>query len=120
MDVGHNITKLRMEKGIYQKELALYLKVSIGTISNYEKGRHYPDPNTLCKIAEFFGVTTDYLLGRTNFRYDPELLFRPYIDQYTVSDLVITCMKLSPKHRNALLEYAELLLLREEKDSSGK
>lgn len=120
MSFGSTMIELRTEKGIYQKELAAYLQVSIGTISNYEKDRHFPDPLTLCKIADFFGVTTDYLLGRNHFRYNPELLSRPFTDTYTVSDFVNTSLELSPKHKCALTEYAEMLILRERVDSSSE
>lgn len=119
MELGQIMAELRAEKGIYQKELAAYLKVSVGTISNYEKGVHFPDPDTLCKIAEFFEVTADYLLGRTSFRYNPELLYRPFIDSYTITDFVNTTLELSPKNKRSLLDYVELLKLRDAAESSG-
>ena len=74
MTTGRILTELRKEKEIGQKELAVYLNVSVGTVSNYENDVHSPDLSTLCKLADFFGVTTDYLLGRTvqrNFTADP-------------------------------------------------
>lgn len=117
MDIGHNIAKLRTERGMLQKELAANLKVSIGTISNYEKGRHYPDPITICKIAEFFGVTTDYLLGRTEFRYNPQLLSRPFTENYSVEELINTSLELTPQNKSALAEYVELLKLRQRTNS---
>lgn len=122
MDIGGTITRLRTEKGVYQKEMAASLKVSVGTISNYELGRHYPDPATLCKIADYFGVTTDYLLGRTSFRYDPKLLYRPFVDTYSMADLMNTSLELSAQNKRALIEYAELLRLKEttqDRHSSG-
>lgn len=62
---AERLEELRTANGIYQKELAIYLNVSIGTISNYENGIHQPDLNALCQLADYFGVSTDYLLGRT-------------------------------------------------------
>ncbi len=65
----YNLTilkQLRTEKGIYQKELADYLHVSIGTVSNYEQCIHSPNLDTLCKLADFYNVSVDYLLGRTD------------------------------------------------------
>lgn len=62
---AERLAELRTFSGIYQKELAGYLNVSIGTVSNYEKGIHQPDLETLCKLADYYGVSTDYLLGRT-------------------------------------------------------
>lgn len=119
MSLGRILTDLRTEKGIYQKELAIYLKVSVGTISNYEKGKHFPDPISLCKIADFFGVTTDYLLERNTFRYNPELLSSRFTDTYTLSDFVNTALELTPQNKNALTDYAELLQLRQKAESSG-
>lgn len=119
MSFGNVLKELRTEQGIYQKELAVYLNVSIGTISNYEKSRHFPDPEALCKIAEFFEVSTDYLLERTKFRYSPEFLCSPLTDKYTVSDFVNTTLDLSPQHKTDLTKYIELLKLSEQ-TSSGE
>jgi len=60
---------LRKEKNITQKELSDKINVSASTIGLYEQGRRTPDNETLTKIADFFEVTTDYLLGRTNQKY---------------------------------------------------
>ena len=57
------LKQLRDKKGIGQKELALYLHCTVGTVSNYESGTHCPDLDTLSRIADFYGVSTDYLLG---------------------------------------------------------
>lgn len=40
MEFGEKLYRLRIERGIYQKQLAAYLHVSVGTISNYENGVH--------------------------------------------------------------------------------
>ncbi|TYP56803.1 helix-turn-helix domain-containing protein [Thermosediminibacter litoriperuensis] len=66
--IGERIKSLREERKITQQELAQYLGVSQKTISNYEKGERSPDPETLKKIADYFDVTVDYLLGRSNHR----------------------------------------------------
>ena len=113
MNVGLKITKLRFEQGIYQKELASYLNLSIGTISNYEQGIHYPDLNTLCKIADYFGVTTDYLLDRTSHRYAPEMLNISLTTSYTVADTVNTILELSPQNLTSMLDYLQFLKSRE-------
>ncbi|SHK91973.1 helix-turn-helix domain-containing protein [Desulforamulus aeronauticus] len=56
---------LRELRGLSQKELGSFLNLSKSTISLYESGKREPDYITLDKIANFFGVTTDLLLGRT-------------------------------------------------------
>ena len=73
-EIGDILANLRKEKGLGQKEMATRLNLSVGTISNYENSVHAPDLNTLCRLAEFFDVTTDYLLGRTEYRCPPEIL----------------------------------------------
>lgn len=60
------IKKLRTEKGLTQIELAEILKYGRTAISNYESGRSHPSFQDLERIANYFNVSTDYLLGRTN------------------------------------------------------
>lgn len=61
------ITELRKEKGLSQVSLAKELCVDCSTIAKYETGDRLPDIVMLCKLASFFGVSTDYLLGRASF-----------------------------------------------------
>lgn len=58
------LKKIRKEKNITQTEMANYLKISLGTYSNYENGLTQPPFKTLIQIADYFNVSTDYLLGR--------------------------------------------------------
>ena len=51
---GEILTSLREERGIYQKELAAILKVSVGTVSNYENNIHFPDQEALLQLADYF------------------------------------------------------------------
>lgn len=55
---------LRKEKGLSQIELAKALKVSKACISMIEIGKNEPTANTLIRYADFFCVSTDFLLGR--------------------------------------------------------
>lgn len=55
----------REKAGLTQKAAALSLKVSVQSISNWETGIRSPGLEQLVRIAELYGVTTDYLLGRT-------------------------------------------------------
>jgi len=54
---------LRENKGMSQKELAEALTLSPSTIGMYEQGSRQPDHDKLLIMADYFGVTTDYLLG---------------------------------------------------------
>lgn len=60
----NRIKELRKEKNITQVRLAKSLNIAQPTLSGYETGNFQPDNETLLKIADFFGVTIDYLLGR--------------------------------------------------------
>lgn len=112
MRFGELLAKLRKEKGILQKELATYLNVTVATISNYEKGVHSPDYETLVKLADFFDVLTDYLLQRTDYRASINTLNKPLIIGFTASDLLNAVMELDQHNTEALIDYYKLLLLR--------
>lgn len=60
------LAELRKQKGLTQEQLAKQLGFTRGQVSNYEQGTREPDFETLKKIADFFNVSADYLLGRTD------------------------------------------------------
>lgn len=60
------LKELRKEKNISQLKLALDLSMNQNTISRYETGEREADYKTLIKIADYFNVSIDYLLERTN------------------------------------------------------
>lgn len=66
--MGLRIKILRQLKDINQAELGKIIGVGKTTISNYETGYSFPDLETLIKLADYFSVSTDYLLGRTDYR----------------------------------------------------
>lgn len=61
-----NLKELREQNGISQTKLGNYLGVTRATICRYEANERMPDLETLKNIADYFGVTVDYLLGRTD------------------------------------------------------
>ncbi|MCW1940177.1 helix-turn-helix domain-containing protein [Bacillus anthracis] len=63
--LGKKIAELRKNQKLSQYDLADKLGFSRGKLANYEQGQREPDYDTLKKIADFFEVSTDYLLGRT-------------------------------------------------------
>ena len=61
-----NIRNLRIDNGYTQKQIAQQLGISQNTYSQYEVGiLNYP-VDALLILADFYGVSVDYLLGRTN------------------------------------------------------
>ena len=112
MKFGELLASLRRERGILQKELAAYLNVTVATISNYEKGVHAPAYETLVKLADFFDVSTDYLLQRTEYKSSIQTLNQKLVVNYTVSELVNAILQLDQNSMTALIDYYELLALR--------
>lgn len=68
MDYGDRLRKLRDESGLSQKELTDRLNINRSTYARYETSSTQPDYDTLNKLADFFGVSTDYILGRTSLK----------------------------------------------------
>lgn len=58
---------LRKEAGLTQRELAEKLKMNSVTYLHYEKGQREPPIDTLIQFADFYSVTVDFLLGRTEY-----------------------------------------------------
>ena len=112
MEFGKLLTELRKEKGVLQKDVAEHLNMTVSTISNYEKGVHMPDLHTLIMLADYFDVSTDYLLQRTNYKASLNTLSYKLSDDYTVSDFINTVVELDTRNMQALLDYYELLMLR--------
>lgn len=66
---GERLKELRLKSKLKQSELGEKIGVSASTIGMYEQGRRFADQSTLIKLAEYFNVTTDYLLGHTKTSY---------------------------------------------------
>ena len=58
------IREIRRGKDITQKELSKYIGVAQNTLSQWELGNYEPPYHILLKLADYFNVSTDYLLGR--------------------------------------------------------
>jgi len=65
-----NLSKLRHEKGLSQRQAAAELGVSQALLSHYENDSREPRLDFVIKICDFYAVTTDYMLGRTRERGD--------------------------------------------------
>lgn len=65
------LKELRVERGLNQTEFARKLGTTQSNISGWETGKWEADNTALQQIADFFGVTVDYLLGRSDSRTTP-------------------------------------------------
>lgn len=101
---GDILSELRKDKGLKQADLAKILFVSAGTISNYENSTHFPDVEKLMEIADFFHVTTDYLLGRSSSPLPPDVFDEKITENVSYGKFIDDCKKLSPVRKSALLQ----------------
>ena len=78
---GDRLKELRIENGMTQNELAEKFNTGKSSISHYESNRRLPDANLISKYAEYFCVSIDYILGKTNIR-------GTYIDSSESSNII--------------------------------
>lgn len=123
--LGERLAALRKDKGLSQAELAKLLNMGQSTIAMYEKNRRTPDPATLKRLADFFNVSVDYILGRTDNPKGPEgepwqqqgqpVFLREENLQYLVADrhfaaLLERIPDLTEEEKESLAEYWEWAL----------
>lgn len=68
MKLAERLKELRKQRGFTQTQVAEYLGLKLRAYQYYESGEHRPEYEKLMALADFFEVTTDYLLGRTDER----------------------------------------------------
>lgn len=68
------LKQLRSEKGLVQKDMAIFLNITTSAYGYYEQGKRNPDPKTLIKLSDFFNVSVDYLLDKTDIKEVAEQL----------------------------------------------
>lgn len=107
MQFGDRLKELREEKELKQAELANLFNISPSTIGMYEQNRRTPDFALLNSIADYFGVSIDYLLGRTNIRNYEENTIAAHTDDRT--------QQLSEEGRKKLDDFIDYLIFEEMK-----
>lgn len=83
---GERLSSLRKKKKISQYELANRLGFSRGQIANYEQGKREPDYETLKIFADFFEVSTDYLLGHSDSPVEYTTSEKSFLDDLQLTD----------------------------------
>ena len=100
-DFGARLLSLRKEKGVSQADVAEYIGLTVAAYQNYENGRREAGYDTISKLADFYGVTTDYLLGR-------EPAPNPFADLNLSEDdeaeVIAKYMSLPPEIRACMLD----------------
>ncbi|PWM72240.1 MAG: XRE family transcriptional regulator [Bacillota bacterium] len=103
---GNNLKNLRNEAQVNQKALASQFRVTQATISSWENGRTAPSFEQLIQIADYFDVSVDYLIGRTNI--DNNYVYNPQKD---IADILELLQQTDNREREViyrlLKEYAK-------------
>lgn len=98
-DLATILKDLRNEKGFSQDKLAYDLNTTRSAIGNYETGRRSPNYETLEKIADYYNVDMDYLLGRQEMKRKTSI---PDYVPGTV-ELIDLYSRVKPEQRQAVL-----------------
>lgn len=105
--------KLRTSSRLTQNEMAEKLGISRSTIGMYETGAREPDFETLEKIADYFNVDTDFLLGRT----EQTTMLPETIGSYSKTrELTEIYLQLSNNNQERVLTYSKSLLSTQQLD----
>ena len=105
---AQRLTLLRESKDLKKKELAQILNVSAACISQYESGNSMPGHDILTKMAQYFGVSIDFLLANEheNINIDLSQLFYSNTSYW---ELIRACDQVPIKKRATLLEIVNAL-----------
>lgn len=99
-ELGKKIKLLREEKELSQLELAKILNISNSTLSQYEAGNRVPGDDIKKKIADYFNVSVDFLLGRTEER-------NPYTNDKDLDKIDKFLLELKEEMEKEGLEFDE-------------
>lgn len=103
-----NLKAARKKSGKTQKEVAEGIGIGQGTYKNYETGAREPNGETLVAIANYFGVTTDYLLGRPTAQLPTDALERLFSEKSFSAleeELLRKYMELPHEARQAVVRF---------------
>lgn len=105
------LKSIRIKKHLTQADVASYLGIARNTYTQYEQGLHKVPPEILCKLADFFGVSVDELLGRTPQLFDDARIERP--------EILELFEKLSLSEQQQVIGYIKGLLYQHEQSKGG-
>ncbi len=104
--VGDRIRNLREEREMSQIELAKIIGINNSVLSRIESGKRDVEDFLLVKFSEYFGVTSDYLLGRTDDRNSREL------PETVAAYLPEGFDELSPEAKEEILNFIDYVMVK--------
>lgn len=106
--IGDTLKRLRTKKGLTSEELCSKIGIKGGSYRNYERNDRKPDYDTLVKLADFYGVTADYLLGRPTAQPPTDALERLFTEKSFSAleeELLRKYMELPHEARQAVVRF---------------
>lgn len=112
--IGDILKELRLKRQLTSEQLCERLGIKGGSYRNYERNDRKPDYDTLVKLADYYGVSTDYILGRPNAKAPKD----PFDEIETVDemekDLIKEWLNLDEKSRKSFLDVLRKIVIKEE------
>jgi transcriptional regulator with XRE-family HTH domain len=115
----NNLKKLRKDRKLSQSDIAEFLNITANAYGHYELGKRQPNPETLVKLADFYGVSIDYILGRDDT--EPE---DPIVNNINIPNdykeipvaLYHAAKGLTQKEADAVVSFIELIKSNKDED----
>lgn len=113
------IRGLREDKDLRQSDIAKIIGTSQQHYSRCEQGDSELQTRAVIALANFYNVSVDYLLGRTDCKEGIQAMNQTVVGDYTSGHLITDVLSLSNIGRHAVLDYIELQKLKEKAEHMG-
>lgn len=113
--IGDTLKRLRTKKGLTSEELCSKIGIKGGSYRNYERNDRKPDYDTLVKLADFYGVSTDYLLGRPDAKAPADPIDKLMTVDEMEKDLLREWLSLDEASRKAFLDVLRKIVADDQK-----
>lgn len=106
------IRNLRTDHDIRQSEIANVLGINQQYYSKYETGEYEIPVRHIITLAKYYSISTDYLLGLTDFKGNIKCINEPIDNNITLGKLMSNIFSLDKESKKAVVEYVNLLIIK--------
>ena len=103
------IRGLREDRDLHQKDIAKLIETTQQQYSKYETGETEISTRALVVLADFYGTSTDYLLGRTNRKEGMVGIVEMLTNKYSAGEVVSDIAALTPERRSTVVDFVLFL-----------
>ena len=112
------IRGLRQDKDLHQKDIAKMIDTSQQQYSNYETGESEISVQALIILADFYGTSTDYLLGRTKRKEGMVSIKEMLTGKHSAGEVISEIATLTPERRSTVIDFVMFLKSCEQAEES--